>query len=118
MVIVDTHVHVFTDDRRKYPQIRDTERAGSIPTITEIGQTEWPLTTAEILLRAMDEAGIAQATLVQAYFVYEYLSPWRDVVVRRASRQCVADTGGLRPVKRSSGVVCAPSRRLDAAGMR
>ena len=72
MVIVDTHVHVFTDDRRKYPQIRDTERAGSIPTITEIGQTEWPLTTAEILLRAMDEAGIAQATLVQAYFVYEY----------------------------------------------
>lgn len=71
-MIVDTHVHVFTDDRKQYPQIRDTPRAGSIPTITEIGQTEWPLTTAEILLQSMDEAGVDKATLVQAYFVYEY----------------------------------------------
>ncbi len=71
-MIVDTHVHVFTDDRKKYPQIRDTERAGSIPSITEIGQTEWPLTTAEILMKSMNEAGIDKATLVQAYFVYEY----------------------------------------------
>ena len=72
MVIVDTHVHVFTDDRKKYPQLRDTARAGAIPSITEIGQTEWPVTTAETLIAAMDEAGIARATLVQAYFVYEY----------------------------------------------
>lgn len=72
MMIVDTHVHVFTDDRKNYPQIRDTARAGSIPSITEIGQTEWPLTTVEILLQAMDEAGVDKATLVQAYFVYEY----------------------------------------------
>ena len=71
-MIVDTHVHVFTDDRKKYPQIRDTARAGSIPTIAEIGQTEWPLTTAEELISSMDEAGIDKATLVQAYFVYEY----------------------------------------------
>jgi L-fuconolactonase len=71
-VIVDTHVHVFTDDRKNYPQIRDTERAGSIPSITEIGQTEWPLTTAENLIAQMDDAGIDKATLVQAYFVYEY----------------------------------------------
>ena len=71
-MIVDTHVHVFTDDRKKYPQIRDTSRAGSIPTITEIGQTEWPLTTTEKLISLMDEAGIHKATLVQAYFVYEY----------------------------------------------
>lgn len=72
MVIVDTHVHVFTDDRKKYPQIRDTERAGSIPTISEIGQTEWPVTTVETLAQLMDEAGVDKATLVQAYFVYEY----------------------------------------------
>jgi predicted TIM-barrel fold metal-dependent hydrolase len=72
MLIVDTHVHVFTDDRKKYPQIRDTARAGSIPSITEIGQTEWPLTTAEGLIAQMDESGIAAATLVQAYFIYEY----------------------------------------------
>jgi predicted TIM-barrel fold metal-dependent hydrolase len=71
-MIVDTHVHVFTDDRKNYPQIRDTARAGSIPSITEIGQTEWPLTTVEILMQAMDEAGVDKATLVQAYFVYEY----------------------------------------------
>jgi len=72
MTIVDTHVHVFTDDRTKYPQIRDTPRAGAIPTITEIGQTEWPLTRVEDLIREFDEAGVAKATLVQAYFVYEY----------------------------------------------
>ena len=71
-MIVDTHVHVFTDDRKKYPQIRDTARAGSIPSITEIGQTEWPLTTVEGLIAQMDEAGVDKATLVQAYFVYEY----------------------------------------------
>jgi len=71
-MIVDTHVHVFTDDRKKYPQIRDTARAGSIPSITEIGQTEWPLTTVEALMQQMGEAGVDKATLVQAYFVYEY----------------------------------------------
>ena len=58
MVIVDTHVHVFTDDRKKYPQIIDTPRAGSIPSITEIGQTPWPVTTVEILGKLMDEAGV------------------------------------------------------------
>jgi L-fuconolactonase len=71
-VIVDTHVHVFTDDRKRYPQIRDTARAGSIPSITEIGQTEWPLTTVEHLIAQFDDAGVDKATLVQAYFVYEY----------------------------------------------
>jgi predicted TIM-barrel fold metal-dependent hydrolase len=72
MLIVDTHVHVFTDDRKTYPQIRDTARAGSIPSITDIGQTEWPLTTAATLIGLMDDAGIARATLTQAYFTYEY----------------------------------------------
>jgi L-fuconolactonase len=71
-MIVDTHVHVFTDDRKNYPQLRDTARAGAIPSITEIGQTEWPLTTTENLIAMMDEAGVDKATLVQAYFVYEY----------------------------------------------
>lgn len=71
-MIVDTHVHVVTNDRARYPQLADTPRAGSIPSIAEIGQTEWPLTTAEILIDEMDRAGVAKATLVQAYFVYEY----------------------------------------------
>jgi predicted TIM-barrel fold metal-dependent hydrolase len=72
MMIVDTHVHVFTDDRQKYPQISDTPRAGSIPSISEIGQTEWPLTRIEDLIAQFDEAGVDKATLVQAYFIYEY----------------------------------------------
>jgi predicted TIM-barrel fold metal-dependent hydrolase len=72
-MIIDTHVHVFTDDRKNYPQIRDTPRAGSIPSVTEIGQTEWPLTTTELLISMMDEAGVDKATLVQAYFFYEKL---------------------------------------------
>lgn len=71
-MIVDTHTHVFTNDRKTYPQIADTPRAGSIPTITDIGQTPWPLTTAEALIGELDRAGVGKATLVQAYFVYEY----------------------------------------------
>lgn len=71
-MIVDTHVHVFTDNRKKYPQIRDTPRAGAIPTIRDIGQTDWALTDVETLISLMDEAGIDKATLVQAYYVYEY----------------------------------------------
>ncbi len=72
MIVVDTHVHVFTDDRKNYPQIIDTPRAGSIPSIKEIGQTEWPLTTIEVLIEEYKKAGVDKATLVQAYFVYEY----------------------------------------------
>lgn len=71
-MIIDTHVHVFTNDRKNYPQIKDTPRAGSIPSITDIGQSEWPVTPVEDLIAMMDDAGIAKATLVQAYFVYEY----------------------------------------------
>lgn len=71
-MIIDTHVHVFTNDRKNYPQIKDTARAGKIPSITDIGQSEWPVTPVEDLIAMMDEAGIAKATLVQAYFVYEY----------------------------------------------
>ena len=71
-MIVDTHLHVFTADRKKYPQSRDTPRAGSIPSSGDSGQTEWPLTTGENLVTRMDEPGVDKATLVQASFVYEY----------------------------------------------
>jgi len=74
-VIVDTHVHVFTDDRKNYPQIRDTPRAGSIPTITEIGQTEWPLTTVEILTKLMDEAGVDKVFITQTK-MWSYRNKW------------------------------------------
>ena len=71
-MILDTHVHVFTDDRKKYPQTRDTARAGTVPSIREIDQTQWTLTTVENRMAEMDKAGVNKATLVQAYFVYEY----------------------------------------------
>lgn len=71
-MIVDTHTHVFSPDRKTYPQLADTPRAGSIPSITDIGQPAWPSTSAEELIAQLDEAGVAKATLVQAYFVYEY----------------------------------------------
>jgi predicted TIM-barrel fold metal-dependent hydrolase len=100
-VIVDTHVHVFTDDRKTYPQIRDTARAGSIPSITEIGQTEWPLTTVETLIAMMDDAGIAKATLVQAYFVYEYDNRY-TVDATLAHRDRFASIVVLDPMDRNS----------------
>ena len=71
-MIVDTHAHVVTNDRTRYPRLADTPRAGSIPTITDIGQTEWPETTAEIMIAEMDKAKVAKSTLVQSYFLYEY----------------------------------------------
>ncbi len=71
-MIIDTHVHAFTDDRQNYPQIADTASAGTIPKVTELGQDEWPVTPVEDLIRMMDDAGIDKATLVQAYYVYEY----------------------------------------------
>ena len=70
MMIVDSHVHVFTDDRKNYPQIGDNGRGG--PKSIMIEQGQWTLTPAETLISLMDEAGVAKATLVQAYYVYEY----------------------------------------------
>ena len=71
-MIVNTHVHVFTADRKKYPQSRDTPRAGSIPSSSDSGQTEWPPTTIENLIAPTNEADVDKATLVQASFAYEY----------------------------------------------
>lgn len=69
-MIIDTHVHVYTDDRQKYPQVRDTARGGAIPEFN--GQGQWAPCSIEELTRLMDEAGVAKATLVQAYYIYEY----------------------------------------------
>jgi len=68
-MIIDSHVHVFTDDRKKYPQIGDSGR-GPKSIMHEQGQ--WELTPVERLVKLMDDAGVARATIVQAYYVYEY----------------------------------------------
>jgi L-fuconolactonase len=89
-LIIDTHVHAFTDDRKNYPQIGDTARAGSIPSVTELGQSEWPVTPVESLIRMMDDAGIDKATLVQAYYVYEYDNRYTMDAVRAYKDRFVA----------------------------
>lgn len=89
-MIIDTHVHAFTDDRKNYPQIADTASAGTIPKVTEIGQDEWPVTPVESLIAMMDEAGIDKATLVQAYYVYEYDNSYTMDCVRAHKDRFVA----------------------------
>ena len=57
-MIVDTHVHVTSDDQKKYPRVKDAYA--------------WPTQSAEMLLAAMNEVGIDRALLVQPYFTYNY----------------------------------------------
>lgn len=71
-ILIDTHVHVISGDRKKYPRTADTERAGQVKTVAEMGQPEWPIVTGESLLADMDRAGVAKALLVQAYYTYEF----------------------------------------------
>jgi len=58
-VIVDTHVHVISDDQRKYPRRADTAKW-----VTD--------TSGEMLLSLNHEAGIDKTVLVQGYGAYEY----------------------------------------------
>lgn len=71
-MIVDTHVHVVADDRKKYPQVTDREHAGAAPTVADLGQPEWPALTAQSLLAMMDACGVDRALLVQTYFTYHF----------------------------------------------
>jgi L-fuconolactonase len=58
-VIVDTHVHVISDDQRQYPRRADT--------------ANWVTDTpGEMLLSLNHEAGISKTVLVQGYGAYEY----------------------------------------------
>src|SRR4051794_25831664 len=62
MIITDTHTHVISPDTERYP-------------VDPIGgrQSEWSKAhpvDSEGLLRALDEAGIARAVVVQASTVY------------------------------------------------
>lgn len=57
-MIVDTHVHVVSGDRERYP--------------VKPGAPDWPVTEIEGLVRDMDAAGIERALLVQTFFTYGY----------------------------------------------
>jgi L-fuconolactonase len=58
-VIIDTHVHVISDDQHKYPR-----RANTPEWVTD--------TSGEMLLALNREAGIDKTVLVQGYLAYEY----------------------------------------------
>ena len=61
-LVVDTHVHVISDDDRKYPKILSGPP----------GQPKWPSLTGEALIQAMDENGVDRALTVQGYWTYEF----------------------------------------------
>jgi L-fuconolactonase len=71
-MIVDTHVHVVSDDRKAYPQVSDGAHGAGAPSVRDIGQPEWPPLTGEQLIQMMDACGIDRALLVQTYFTYHF----------------------------------------------
>jgi predicted TIM-barrel fold metal-dependent hydrolase len=71
-MIVDTHVHVVSDDRKTYPQVADGAHGADAPSVRDIGQPEWPPLTGEQLVADMDACGIDRALLVQTYFTYHF----------------------------------------------
>ena len=61
-MIVDTHVHVVSDDQQKYPR-----------NVTPGAPSEWVQDmNAEKLLSLNAQAGIDKTVLVQAYTAYKY----------------------------------------------
>lgn len=55
-MIVDTHVHVVSSDRERYPVLA--------------GAPDWPITEVDRLLADMDTLAIDRALLVQTFFTY------------------------------------------------
>ncbi len=71
-MIVDTHVHIVSDDRKKYPRTSDGAPDANAPSVRDVGQPEWPAFTIETLIEKMDENGIDRALLVQTYYTYQF----------------------------------------------
>ena len=94
-MIVDTHVHVVSDDRTAYPQVSDGAHGAGAPSVRDIGQPEWPPLTGEQLVQMMDQCGIDRALLVQTYFTYHFDNRYMVDCARRWPRRfasvCVID---------------------------
>ena len=80
-MIVDTHVHVVSGDRKRYPVLPDAPA--------------WPVTEIDALLQDMDALGIARALLVQTYFTYgtdnRYMIESAQRHAKRLGSVCVID---------------------------
>ncbi len=55
-MIVDTHVHVVSGDRKAYPVLPNAP--------------DWPITEIEKIVKSMDEIDVERALLVQTFFTY------------------------------------------------
>ena len=80
-MIVDTHVHVVSGDRERYPVV---------PTAPD-----WPVTEVESLVDNMDVLRVERALLVQTYFTYgtdnRYMIDAAAAYPRRFQTVCVID---------------------------
>jgi L-fuconolactonase len=70
-MIVDTHVHVISDDQQRYP--RQITRSAGLSAFLREHRRNWVQDiTAEALLALNAQAGIDKTVLVQAYSAYKY----------------------------------------------
>lgn len=84
-MIVDTHVHVTSDDLKQYPRVKDAY--------------DWPTHSVESLLATMNEVGIDRALLVQPYFTYNFDNSYQADAARAHKRRflCVCVIDQLAP---------------------
>lgn len=84
-MIVDSHVHVVSGDRARYPVLPDAP--------------DWPVTEVEGLVRDMDALGIDRALLVQTFFTYgannRYMIDAAARYPKRFRTVCVIDQTAL-----------------------
>jgi L-fuconolactonase len=73
-MIVDTHIHPIADNRKEYPRLKDRpENQGKdIRGVEHLGQPEWPPFNLQGMLDTFAECGVDKATLVQAFYTYQY----------------------------------------------
>ena len=71
-MIVDTHLHVVSDDDIRYPKL------GKGPA----EQPKWPAFTEEMLIRDLDEAGVDRALTVQGFHTYLFDNTYAIDVAR------------------------------------
>jgi L-fuconolactonase len=92
-MLVDTHVHVISDDRARYP-LQPAALPGT-------WYRDAPV-TAEELLALMDGAGVDRAVLVQPMSAYSYDNTYAADSARahpdRFASACIVDVDGADPV--------------------
>lgn len=105
-MIVDTHVHVVSDDENRFP----LDPAGDL----DPWYREEPC-TVEQLLALMDAAGVDAAVLVQAGTAYQHDNRYVLDAARRSGSRCTAVVG---VDQNTSGAATELTRLVTEAGAR